>query len=258
MKKQLTLKLIESNDTPKIDNIVKHPEDGLGIVNDLNFKDKVVTILFSNLRQLQTDRFKVIKPILISDEEIKVGDSFLYIGKDNINKSWLKNSINKCINVKKFDATDIEVFDDRGDGEYTFGCQAFEAKRIEVTSEQISSTIKQFIVDGLLKDGDKVEVEYNEEWIPFDTDSLGSIRSYLKTSLVLDTEGYAIITLPSKPILKPNLLMQDTVDFGHSILEQPKLYTEEEVKELLEDLCTDLGELDAAKQVEEWFEKNKK
>lgn len=140
MKKQLKLRLIESNDKPQIGDITISKDNILGIVTQEYLDDENRSSYYED---------KVIKPISISDSKIEVGD----IVTDGIDLA-------KIIQMNAISYTISEL-----DGSNPLIKDLFlinNLDKVELLPEQLNDSIKQLIVNDELKDGDLVEVEYEE------------------------------------------------------------------------------------------------
>lgn len=102
--------------------------------------------------------YKAYKPILISEtEKIEVGDQYIVIRPDYI------SGINKCDLIR--DNGEVCYFDG-GNKNHTIYSEKEFAFKILALLEHFSPEQLQMIVDGKLKDGDKVLVECEENgWI---------------------------------------------------------------------------------------------
>lgn len=210
MKKTRILKLIESNDIPKIGDIVRDFDNQLGVAlqsdipNSFNvqYNDGIYHRYYKPFgdkhKGLLID--KLIKPILISDEEINRDNTCLYADK------YIKEVL---IAEKE------QLYFKDGSKAYRKDC-----KKVEVTSEQIPTNILEAIVEGKLVDGSEVEVEYDTEWIPFDI-SMGNTRSYAKHILKLDSNK-TIVTIPEEDV-------DDRYNRMSKPIRESKMYSEEEV-----------------------------
>lgn len=210
MKKILTLKLIESNESPKIGDIVRN------IVTNCYY------LLDEQLLKLCNKNDVVIKPIAISDEEISIGDYYLFL-----------NQIHKANRVQELE---------------TYNRQRELYKKIELLPEHFSNDILQLIVDGKLKDLDKIEVEYEAI---FDR-----TNNTVHCNNILDSNSKAIISIP-----EPISMIERNGDMGYSGYEvddntsiDKPVYTEEEVLDLLDKVNSAL----TYDELKEWFEQNKK
>jgi hypothetical protein len=246
MKKKLILKLIESNDTPQLGDIVRER---------INCYDYTRILKEFHGNALVHKTAVVIKPILISDEEIKVGDKFL-------NE---RDIIESTEGITEEDLHIVNI--------------SPNCKKIEVTSEQIPINILEAIVEGKLKDGDSVEVEYecNDGSLSLHN-TLIDYKGYsdidIKYELKLDSNNKAICSIPEEFNILYNCKLEckvrthcgvNSCDCKETTKEVSKImYSEEEVIDLLTRRCRAFGTKREPffqmllKQDLEWFEQNKK
>jgi hypothetical protein len=124
----MILKLIETNDTPEIGDLVTNPKNGL-----VRIASETTLVLHNALNHL-----KVVKPYGVSDEEIKAGDKYLIYDEH----SWF---LRECVK------TDIDsVYSKDG-----WAC-VVDCKKVNILPEQFNY---QEIVDLGLKDGDKLKLK---------------------------------------------------------------------------------------------------
>lgn len=157
MKKTLKLKLIKSNDKSQAGLIGINPfTERMDIIKGVSEENDCVVFMNSKT-PYSIQSVKVIKPIAISDEEIKVNDLVWYTGwgvckvrkfSEDYTTIFLETAIDNSIGGHVA-LTEIAVYIPRE-------CP----KKIELLPEQFSDEIKQAIVEGKLVDGDTL-IAYN-------------------------------------------------------------------------------------------------
>lgn len=225
MKKQLTLKLIESNDKPQVGDIFIYTED-----------NKIYQFeTWEDIAQAELSTCIILKSILISDEEfsLKDGDNYAIIGM----------SPEGVFNVLPKGGLRIELYNKN-------------IFKIEVTSEQIPTNILEAIVEGKLKDNSIIEVEYYNVMLQsnglrtdgkvFDEISLNPESNTLCVPK-LDSNNKAIVSIPEETAKEVSKIM----------------YSEEEVEFMIREYCSFINQKynhskPVVADLTNWFEDNKK
>jgi hypothetical protein len=172
----MILKLIKSFKSPVIGDLVIDYSDNIGICLqsclkvgfNVRYDDGVYFRYFKEAEQENCLKIKsVIKPYGISNEPTNVGD-----------KVWIPDKVNggRVVTLDSWDEDDMMYKFDGNKNK----CTLYLPKKVVILPEQFNY---QDIVDLGLKDGDEFDAKFTEEWVPYDIDSLGSVRKYLKKTV---------------------------------------------------------------------------
>jgi hypothetical protein len=185
LRKVGNLMLVEVNKQPETGDLLRNIKDYTLFI----LLDSPISHANFQSKRLKDIRYKVVQPIIICDDEIQVGD----YGYDEDAKRIFKcgKSEDVLLNILK------------------------KGKKILVLDSQLSSEFKQAIVDGKVKDGDKVEVEMYLTDISDDLRDFGYYgKPNYKEVLNFRKDGTAIIHPYNESVEEAAEKLYSTKDLG--------------------------------------------